>query len=213
MKLDPIKDGLVTLSVDHDRAELGLLDQEPPVIVEVRVADVRGVPQVVELSIRGTRTRAVPEIDRRGLTPEQADAAERLVAAVRKMVDEADLDPDPPVITAELLRRLPLRQLREAVLAHRRGSDPMNALHEPRKAGRGPKPVEHFEEVADLYRSAVADGSSPLLAIARRFGVGREAAKKYVRGARDRGLLGYPARPGQPGFTEAISPIRREERA
>lgn len=53
--------------------------------------------------------------------------------------------------------------------------------------GPGRPPVysrEHFENVADIYREALAEGRPPTQAVATRFGVSASAAAKWVATAR-----------------------------
>jgi hypothetical protein len=78
-----------------------------------------------------------------------------------------------------------------------------------KRGGRGRKglPVEHYEEVAQVYREeyATAEGRpKPTEAVRRHFNVGKSSAAKKVARARELGLLG-PARPGRAGEREARS--------
>ena len=70
-------------------------------------------------------------------------------------------------------------------------------------------PPQHFEEVAQVYRRALELGKSPLRAVEQAFHVSRPGASKYVRQARERGLLGYPSGPGVAGANPPASPIRK----
>jgi len=53
--------------------------------------------------------------------------------------------------------------------------------------------VEHYEEVAAVYRAAFAAGKHPTKAVADHFGVSKSTAAKKVSRARELGLLA-PAR-------------------
>ena len=56
----------------------------------------------------------------------------------------------------------------------------------------------YLKAVARVYRDAAAAGHRPTLHVARVAGVGRSTAARWVRIARDRGILG-PARRGAGG--------------
>lgn len=106
------------------------------------------------------------------------------------------------VLTADLLRRLPLRQLKAAFLQDKRGTDPLAAFRAPERVTlRGPLPAELLDRVAATYPRAVAAGLAPLKEIGRIERVSRATASKYVRRAREAGLLGWPARVGIAGTT------------
>ena len=172
-------------------AEVLFGENDPPLLVKVKVEPVGDVPQVVELSIEtlGKVTpRSAPLLRLAGVKPGSYE---------------------PAVITSDLLRALPLRELRDAVLARRRGGSGLDHLEEPRRVGRERKTHEHFEKVARLYREAVAAGRPPRQAIADAFDVEEATASKYVRQARELNLLGWPERPGVPGASAAASPIKR----
>ena len=64
------------------------------------------------------------------------------------------------------------------------------------RQGRGRKgyPVEHFQEVADVYRNAHKSGSAPTKAVAEHFKIGDSAAAKQVARARELGFLGATRR-------------------
>ena len=79
----------------------------------------------------------------------------------------------------------------------------------PRRGG-GPLSTEFLATVATIYNDALKIGASPLQAIQDTKGVSRPGASKYVRRAREAGLLGYPARPGLSGSTEKTSPFKRK---
>ncbi|MGD0285113.1 MAG: hypothetical protein ABSC31_01840 [Acidimicrobiales bacterium] len=153
--------------------------------IYVRVAEVGGVPQIVALRI---------EAGVLGVTEDR-----------EHLVYEGD---DDPTITADVLRRLPLRQLR--AVAVREAYQPESDWLEPFRIERVPGqawPDEHYQEVAEVYRSSAG---KPLLAIAERWKVSRPTASKWVAEARRRKFLKYPSRPGVAGASRARSPIKRQ---
>lgn len=156
-----------------------------PWMFGVQIGDVNGVWQIVGLRIEGAPVQFGPD-DERPL----------LWAGGAKNGIE-------PTITTDLLRQLPLRQLREMAVRRHRGEDD---LLEPfvleRPAGGWGE--EHYRTVAQVYRNAP---DAPLKAISQRWGVSRAAASKWVRKARELGLLGYPTRVGVAGASEKASPI------
>ena len=124
-------------------------------------------------------------------------------------VDPKDID---PTITTDLLRQLPLRQLRKMVeLWEERDIDPESLLRrdvlEPFTTERPPGGWgdDHYQRVADAYRNAK---QAPTQAIADRWNVSRAAASKWIKEARKRRLLGYPTRIGVAGASAKKSPIK-----
>ena len=111
------------------------------------------------------------------------------------------------VISAELLRSVPLRQLKEMFLEGRRGGDPFAPFHQPPRTGRAPITRELLERVAKTYLHAQECGLPPLKEIQAVEMVAHATAAKYVRRARDAGLLGWPDRPGLAGATMPSSPF------
>jgi hypothetical protein len=156
------------------------------------VAEVGGVPQVIGLHIEAAVevNHAVGE-----------DEDEQLVWRGPKGED--------PTITTDLLRQLPMRQLRASAVkeAYERGSDLLEPFKLERTPGQ-PWPDEHFQAVAEVYRNA---DSAPLVAIKDRWNVSRAAASKWVARARELGYLGYPQRRGVSGASEKQSPIKRQK--
>jgi hypothetical protein len=78
-----------------------------------------------------------------------------------------------------------------------------------KRGGRGRKglPVEHYEEVARVYREEYATAEerpTPTKAVRKHFSIGKSSAAKKVARARELGLLG-PARPGRAGEGETRS--------
>jgi hypothetical protein len=152
--------------------------------VTVTVREVRGAPEIVALTIEPLDDRC-PVMQMLGL----------------------DVDPD-PIITSEFLRRLPLRQLKEMCLASRRPqADTFAAFKGRRPTGRAPLSMELLERVAATYVQAQAGGKPPLKQVQITEIVERATASKYIRRAREAGLLGWPSRPGIAGTSESVSPF------
>jgi hypothetical protein len=143
------------------------------------------------------------------LVEDVAGAPQIVGLRMTRMWEGADV-----VVSSDTLRRLPLRQLREVVSKARAaglragGETLLNLLEERTPGQRWPR--EHYERVAEVYREAVASGLPPLPVIGERWHVSRAMASKYVRRARELGLLGWPAGPGVAGTTEERSPIKRD---
>jgi len=156
--------------------------------ISVKVAEVYGVPQIVGLQIHGGPIE-VSE-DREHLSWRGPKGQE-------------------PTITTDLLRKLPLRQLREVAVieGYATGRDWL----EPFKTERPPEgwPDEHYEAVARVYREA---SGAPLKAISERWSVSRPTASTWVRKARELKYLGYPKGPGVAGASERKSPIKRAKK-
>lgn len=105
--------------------------------------------------------------------------AEKFSSAGGDLVQAYESDPDDPGF--EELSPSVLAQLRSAI----------GAWQDETKAGRpvdrGP---DHFAEVARVYSLALAAGLPPTLAVMQQLGpVGKATASRWVRGARDAGLL------------------------
>ena len=144
------------------------------------------------------------------LTLETVAGAPRIVGLTLMRRPEAT--PDQAVITATDLRRLPLGLFERAAAAILSDGveDVRTEISRHRAAGEA-WGDEHYQEVAEVYRQAVAARRPPLAAIGTRWGVGRAMAAKYVKRARELGHLGYPTRPGVAGATAKKSPIRKKE--
>lgn len=152
---------------------------ELPWHVEVYVRTVDGSPQVLGLRLE---------------PPKEGEAMEPQWRVRDLIIDNA------------ALRRLRLGHLRKAA-SRMRALDLQQALAALRPDVRRPaQPFApgHFERVADVYREAVEAGDPPLPAIMARWHVARPTASKWVRKAREEGLLGWPQRTGVAG-TEADS--------
>jgi hypothetical protein len=110
------------------------------------------------------------------------------------------------VITAERLRSLPLAEMRAAVAARLAGDDAFGAFGKVARERGKAWPDEHYRQVAGVYKSAVEHREPPLKAIQEHWHVSRPGAAKYVKGARERGFLGWPGRAGIAGYDAAGSP-------
>ena len=114
-----------------------------------------------------------------------------------------------PVITAERLRSLPLAEMRAAAAARMAGDDVFGALGKVARERGKAWPDEHYRQVAEVYKSSVEHREPPLRVIQERWHVTRPAAAKYVKGARERGFLGWPERAGVAGYTATESPFTK----
>jgi hypothetical protein len=112
--------------------------------------------------------------------------------------------PRQPVLTGELLRRLPVANIaRQTIaLAAERRSGGQHSRRRPKQAkefkqlarilrdGRGTRVTdETLRAVADVYRTAYASGASTRAAIEREFNVATSTAGRYISMARLRGFL------------------------
>lgn len=166
----------------------------PPLQVLVKIAEVDGLPQVEAL-------RVEPQIETmvRGKT-------------AFSFLGVPGPDPKPVAITSRLLRALPLGAVREKALGQTALSVTLGPIGPPSQ-GPQPVPLAKLEQVAAIYRDAVDHGSrKPLSAIGDALGVKRSTAAKYVRLARERGLMGWPSRDGKPGYSEPESPSAMRDR-
>lgn len=112
-------------------------------------------------------------------------------------------------ISADRLRRLPLRKIRAATSSTIAGNC-RDVAAIIRSNGRQRLPLEHFNAVAAVYKAAISEGKHPLPEVQRVWSVSRGSAAKYVSRARELGALGYPERPGVAGASCDTSPIRNE---
>ena len=164
---------------------------ELPHEVQAFVADVDGVPQLIGLRIEPHAAwLASDELRRRPSI---------LAGSLGKGVD--------PTITADLMRRLPLRLLRDSA-AQVGAPEEIHPLAINRRP-TDPWPDEHFNLVADTYRAAT---SAPLRAIQAKWSVSRPTASNWVRTARERGLLGWPSRRGVAGASATKTPFKSDRR-
>jgi hypothetical protein len=121
---------------------------------------------------------------------------------------------DGPPITTEGLRQIPVAAfVRMAVEAHRMRVGPRQhdghtstweltwagpiTLSERARAGGGPSD-EDLRAVADVYQLAYVTGGAPTKTVMERLALPRSTASRWVRMARERGLLG-PATPRKAG--------------
>jgi hypothetical protein len=169
-------DGWVTVIFGH-----------PELQVLVKIAEVDGLPQVEAL-----RVEPLIETMVRGRT-------------AFSFLGLPGPDPKRVAITSRLLRALPLGAVREAALLQPPVSATLGPVGPPSQ-GPQPVPLAKLEQVAAIYRDAVDHGSrKPLSAIGEALRVKRSTAAKYVRLARERGLMGWPARGGGAGYSEPES--------
>jgi hypothetical protein len=74
---------------------------------------------------------------------------------------------------------------------------PILAIHADPEAGGGPS-HQDLRAVADIYQLAYLTGASPTKTVMERFGLPRSTASRWIRLAREHGLLG-PATPRKAG--------------
>jgi hypothetical protein len=169
--------------------------------VEVAMAKVDGLPEIVGLRM-DVRPMWVTE-----------DELHLLDTMTHDEQRQWAIDNAPPgaasgaVITAERLRSLPLAEMRAAVAARLAGDDAFGAFGKVARERGKAWPDEHYRQVAEVYKSAVEHREPPLKAIQERWHVTRPAAAKYVKGARERGFLGWPERAGLAGYQATESPF------
>ena len=163
----------------------------------MRVTEVDGVPELTSLRIElGKELRF-------------QDESGHLVhvAAVEPSADT--------IITTDRLRRLPLALLARQAAAIAAGDEDEavrghDATRDSWPQGRR-RPDSHYEEVAEVYRRALRAKLPPTKAVQDRWKVGRAMASKYVKEARERGLLGDPSRPGVAGDKPPASKKRSKK--
>ena len=159
--------GRPVFAVSYDDGWIGVLFPGIPQQVDILVVEVDGVPQIVGLRLdpqyvwlaKSTKDSAPTRLSRSLIRISQD--GQRLEWNGPKDVD--------PTITADLLRSLPLRQLRAMAAAAEYGDGTGDWL-EPFSVERTPGepwPDDHYREVAETYRSAP---SAPLKAIQTRSG-------------------------------------------
>ena len=103
------------------------------------------------------------------------------------------------VVTAEQLRRLPLRQIKRQA-AHIVSGDGMAGLEPMVYAKRGQRLAdEHYRDVALYYEHYLESKTSPRQGIAGFYGVPIGTAGRWIERARELGFLGRPSKPGMPG--------------
>lgn len=167
---------------------VGLDFEGLPWTISTKVAHVNGVWQIVGL-----------RIEPQNLEIQEVDGRERL--AYTGPTENA------PTITADVLRELPLNQLRRMGAEQQSGRDPLEPLVVVRPSGGWGD--DHYRAVAREYRNA---DRAPLKAIQERWRVSRATASKWVHEARERGFLGYPPRRGVAGASEPISPVKPKKK-
>lgn len=171
--------------------------------VEVAVAKVNGLPEIVGLRM---------DIRPMWVTKDELCLLDKMTHDEQR---QWAIDNAPPgtassaVITAERLRSLPLAEMRAAVAARLAGGDVFGAIEKVGRERGKAWPDEHYRRVAEVYKSAVEHRESPLTAIREHWHVSRPAAAKYVKGARQRGFLGWPERAGVAGYDATESPFTK----
>lgn len=156
------------------------------VSVKVTIREVQGLPQIVGLDI-GQPVPSSPEFQ-----------------FLDKLVGD-----EPTVITSDLLKSIPLRQLKEIFYAKReKGSRSFKVLNVSKRVGPAPLPVAFLESVAGVYSDAVRNGKAPRKAVEEKFGVAPSTASKYIDRARnsDPPLLPKAIGQGKPGPAAPVKP-------
>jgi len=170
--------------------------------VEVAMAKVDGLPEIVGL-----------RMDVRPMFVDESELYVLDMTAEQQRQWAIDNAPhgaaSAAVITAERLRSLPLAELRAAVAARMAGDDAFGAFGKVARERGKAWPDDHYLQVAEVYKSAVEHRKPPLKAIQQHWHVSRPAAAKYVKGARERGFLGWPERAGLAGYDAAESPFTK----
>lgn len=209
----------ITVPQDHDGTIPGEAEGLGPIVeledgwlqldvvafgwVEVALADIDGAPEIVGLRI---------DIDPRFYGVEDREVADRPASERRRWALDrmAAQGQSPRGLNNAVLRRLPMEAIRRAAAAYMAGQSPWDEFGREAANRRGKRlGTQHFAEVAEVYRRALALGKPPLRAVEQAFHVSRPGASKYVRKARLLGLLGYPTRAGVPGAEAPTSPIRK----
>jgi len=173
---------------------------EPALDVAILIRPLDGVPQVLGLQVGPPGS-----LDTGGRLPEGVGEGLRQLSGLGP-----DGNPWPPVVlSSDLWRSLPVARLKAAALAHRRRLFSFTPVGEPAK-GPAPLPAARFEQVAEIYEQAAAAGLSPISAVMSAYpGLSRGGARRYIRIARERGLLGWPTKGGIAGFESPKPPYRR----
>jgi hypothetical protein len=118
----------------------------------------------------------------------------------------------PVEITSRSLRELPLAGLLNSVAALRDDAegkalfrrlfglaDDLPASFQRRRPGPKGLPREHFEQVAQAYRVALAQSPrAPVKTLAKQMNTSEATLRRWIQRARDMGLLG-PSAPGKAG--------------
>jgi hypothetical protein len=170
--------------------------------VEVAMAKVDGLPEIVGL-----------RMDVRPMFVDESELYVLDMTAEQQRQWAIDNAPhgaaSAAVITAERLRLLPLAEMRAAVAAALACDDVFAAFGKVARERGKAWPDDHYRQVAEVYKSAVKHRKPPLKTIQEHWHVTRPAAAKYVRGARERGFLGWPERAGIAGYDATESPFTK----
>lgn len=172
----------------------------PAVRVAVLVEDVEGRPEIVGLEVKPVR-----EI-RTELAEEWAKVSEALRPRRSKEMEREV----PFVLKSDILRQLPLRQLRDIYLMEvANGKIDFQLLNPTVEHGPKPPSDELVRAVAETYSQALTSGTPILAAIQARHHIARATATKYIRLAREAGYLGWPSKKGSAGIGATKSPFTR----
>jgi hypothetical protein len=177
----------------------------PDIGVSVKVETVAGLPQVVGLHIEKEPPWQPP--------PGAPDIA-REAARLLRLANEAHDGPWHPVpFSRRQLQALPMGQLRDIALHHGPRTRKFAGPGPVRPPRRGPQPVPRalLERVADIYKDECALHHNPSKRIQRDLDIRPATVQKYVRLCRKLGLLGWPAKVGLPGHSEAKPPGYQHE--
>jgi hypothetical protein len=169
---------------DDGSLRWSVLYPEEGFAVEVTMSEVYGSQEIVGLAITPLRTPSGLE----NVLPDQI----------------------PTVITAELIRLIPLSKLKAACLAdlaEKRERPFLEAANESPKRGQAPVPIETIRQAASEYELAIRLLQNPIKRIEEKMGLKPATARKYVARARELGLLDYPEAPGVAGASSTTSPI------
>jgi len=124
-------------------------------------------------------------------------------------------------VTSRSLRQLPLPELLGSITALRddpqgralfreifRLADDLPATPRHRPGPKG-HPRSHFEQVAEAYRTALAQApQAPIKALAEQYQYSEATVRRWVQRARDMGLLGAST-PGRAGEGPALAEVDR----
>jgi hypothetical protein len=133
-------------------------------------------------------------------------------------IDAADRKP--ATITSSLLRKLPLRRFIGQLVTFKAAltteEDGITYRFERDYTAIGPKGgrppthgLDHFVEVAQVYREAYGENRTPTRAVAKHFRVTPSAAAKWVARCRELGLLPKTSR----GKARAVGPRKKGTKA
>lgn len=111
-------------------------------------------------------------------------------------------------INSKMIHAISTKALRMAYGRHRLADLETDWMEVELRRGRA-YPPEFYAKVASTYMTAEEANLHPVKLIRDLTGASQEAANKWVRKARELGLLGYPEKLGVSGTTATRSPARR----